>query len=197
MADVDLISDMLFTVERREAANLKLDNVKFVLNAVDVLAGDESYVALRKRRAKHRTLSEIQRRADQFRQQRAQEQQKAEERAKDQLAKRRESLQKVAEEIKNDPKLSPIEKQQKLQIAKETEQRRLDVAEANIEREKKKEIEKLKSREQRQIRHLEDQIRHRAVGFPPIPAVLLGIIVLLMRVNAELRHIEESRRVKK
>ena len=197
VADVDLISDMLFTVERREAANLKLDNVKFVLNAVDVLAGDESYVELRKRRAKYRPLTEIQRQTDEFRRQTASEQEKAEKDATQQLEKRRESLKKIAKEIEEDAKLSPIEKQQKLQIAKETEQRRLDVAEANIQREKQAKIEELKAREQRQIRRLEDEIRLGAVLLPPIPALLLGLIMLGLRLNAEVRMIEESRRVQK
>ncbi len=197
VADVDLVSDLLFTVERREAADLKLDNVKFVLNAVDVLAGDESYVELRKRRIRQRTLVEIERQAAEYRRRRAEEEQKAEQEAREQLAKRRESLEKIARQIEEDPTLSPLEKQQKLEIAKQTEQRRLDVARAEIEQEKQRKIEELRAREQRQIRELENRIRWRAVSLPPVPAVLLGIIVLLVRVNTELRYIEEARRVKR
>ena len=56
IADLDLISEQFFELRRQKVENLELDNVTFVLNCVDVLAGDESFVALRKRRLKHRTL---------------------------------------------------------------------------------------------------------------------------------------------
>jgi ABC-2 type transport system permease protein len=61
VADVDVVSDALFNVVQSDMHGLKLDNVKFILNCVDVLAGDTSYVDLRKRRPEHRTLKEVQR----------------------------------------------------------------------------------------------------------------------------------------
>ncbi len=197
VADIDVVSDSLFSIVKGELYGLKLDNVKFVLNCVDVLAGDDSYVELRKRRPIYRTLTEVQRQTDLFRKQRSEEQEKAEKDAKEQLEKRKESLRKQHEQIENDTKLTPREKATKLQIAQETEQRRLEVAEANIERDKRSKVEVIKAKEQRQIRKLEDQIRLRAIAFPPIPAILLGILILTLRLNAERRDIEASRMVDK
>ena len=56
IADLDMISEQFFELRRQKIENLELDNVTFVLNCVDVLAGDESFMAFRKQRLKHRTL---------------------------------------------------------------------------------------------------------------------------------------------
>lgn len=51
VSDADLISNQLFALEAsQQLPNLRIDNVKFVLNCVDVLAGESSYIDLRKRR---------------------------------------------------------------------------------------------------------------------------------------------------
>ena len=49
IADLDLISEQFFQLRRQKIEDLDLDNVTFVLNCVDVLAGDDAFVALRKR----------------------------------------------------------------------------------------------------------------------------------------------------
>ncbi|MCA1685928.1 MAG: Gldg family protein, partial [Planctomycetia bacterium] len=48
IADLDLISEEFFELRRQKVENLELDNVTFVLNCVDVLAGDDAFVTLRK-----------------------------------------------------------------------------------------------------------------------------------------------------
>ncbi|MDG2011854.1 MAG: GldG family protein, partial [Pirellulaceae bacterium] len=57
IADIDFISDMFF--QQREAIDTALDNFTFFLNAIEVLAGDESFVRLRNRRQTPRTLATI------------------------------------------------------------------------------------------------------------------------------------------
>ena len=59
IADLDLIAEQFFELRRRKVEDLEFDNVTFVLNCVDVLAGDESFVGLRRKRPMHRRLDVI------------------------------------------------------------------------------------------------------------------------------------------
>src|SRR5262249_3622343 len=78
IGDVDLIGEQFFELRRRGVENLNFDNVTFVLNAVDDLAGDPSFIALRKRRPKHRTLEAVEARTRQYEARRLEETQSAE-----------------------------------------------------------------------------------------------------------------------
>jgi ABC-2 type transport system permease protein len=195
VADVDIVSDALFNVVQSDMHGLKLDNVKFILNCVDVLAGDTSYVDLRKRRPQHRTLKEVQREADQFRQISQDEREKAETEADEALEEVTGELDKEIEKIDADETLTLIEKRQRMEIATQRKQRELDVEKANIDREKAEKLEQLKAREQRQIKQTENNFRFWAVLFPPIPSILLGMLVLGLRLTAEQKDIEEVRRL--
>lgn len=68
---------------------------------------------------------------------------------------------------------------------------------ANIEREKAKKIESIEAKTKQQIRAYEDWIRWWCILLPPIPAVVLGVIVLSSRINAEYRNVEADRLVKR
>jgi ABC-2 type transport system permease protein len=195
VADVDVVSDALFNVVQSDMHGLKLDNVKFILNCVDVLAGDTSYVDLRKRRPEHRTLKEVQRAADQFRENSQKERETAEEEAEKALKVVTADLDKEIEKIDADETLSLIEKRQRMEIARQRKQRELDVEKANIDREKAEKLAQLKAREQRQVKQTEDSFRFKAVFFPPIPSILLGMLVLGLRLMAEQKDIEEVRRL--
>ena len=59
VADVDMISDFFFQERNLGNLSMKFDNVTFVLNAVDSLVGDDSFIELRSRRPAHRTLVRV------------------------------------------------------------------------------------------------------------------------------------------
>jgi ABC-2 type transport system permease protein len=198
VADSDIISNQLFGLETsQQLPNLRIDNIKFVLNCVDVLAGETSYIDLRKRRPQLRTLTAIQEVSTKLREEQNKERGLAEGEAKEQFEKAQKRLDDAVTEIEKDPSLTPIQRQQKIQIIRETEQRKADVARATIEREKRQKMERIEAKTKRQIRAYEDQIRWWCIFLPPIPAVILGIIVLSFRINAEHRNVEADRLVKR
>jgi ABC-2 type transport system permease protein len=62
VADVETVSDVFFRWREQgslpgQDVNFDFDNVTFVLNALDALAGDDRFLELRKRRPQHRTLA--------------------------------------------------------------------------------------------------------------------------------------------
>ncbi|MEX1095639.1 MAG: Gldg family protein [Planctomycetales bacterium] len=196
VADLDLISNAIFQIVENDAYDLKLDNVRFVLNAVDVLAGDEAYLDLRKRRQQHRTLTRLEDRIGEFREQRRADEQNARTTAEQQIKATEERFQKRKKAIEDDPELSELEKRQKIGIAVEDERRRLAVARSNVEREMREKIEKLKAEEQREIRNLEGRIRFWAVGLPALPALFLGVLVWGVRLAQERSEVDPRRSVK-
>ena len=76
VADVDMLSPEFFRL--REQGNIPeagihfdFDNVTFVLNVLDELAGEQSFIDIRNRRLKHRTLTRIEERTEKARQEAA------------------------------------------------------------------------------------------------------------------------------
>lgn len=197
VADADLISDELFNIRERQAFGLKIDNITFLLNCVDQLAGDDSYISLRKRREKHRTLTLVERETSVFVKERNEEREKATKVAEAKLTEARDRLKAEREKIEQDPSLDNRTKQIMLRMAEENESRRLEVDEAKIEREKQQQIEKIKAQTERQIREIEDRIRWYAILFPPFPAIVLGLCFLFFSLKNENQNISPDRRLKK
>ncbi|MFM9966583.1 MAG: Gldg family protein [Planctomycetaceae bacterium] len=198
VADADIISNQLFSLEAsQQLPNLRIDNIKFVLNCVDVLAGETAYIELRKRRPQLRTLTAIQEVSNKLREEQTKERGLAESEAKDQFEKAQKQLDDAVAQIEKDTSLTPGQKNEKIRLVRATLQRTAEVARSNIEREKRQKMDRSEAKTKRQIRAYEDQIRWRSILFPPIPALILGIIVLSTRINAEYRNVEADRLVKR
>jgi ABC-2 type transport system permease protein len=194
VADADLISDWFFMVRERRMYGLDLDNVSFVLNAVDALAGDEDFIALRKRRPKHRTLTAVERETAKFIEQSAKEREKAAEDAKTALDATKKKLKEKIEKIEKDESLDPIQREQLKAIALEEERRRLEVTQAEIDQKKERTIDEIRARTERQIRQIEHRYYLLATIIPPIPAVVLGLLFWIRRLQKEQSEVPPSRR---
>jgi ABC-2 type transport system permease protein len=194
VADVDLISDWFFLIRNMGELNLNFDNVPFVLNAVDVLAGDRTFLDLRKRRAELRTLTGVEAQTAKFKEERIAMIKQAEEEAKKKLKDAQARLDEKRKEIEDNKQLSPPEKEELIHRLKEGEQRRLDVAKANIDRDKQQEIDNAKNVAERRSRETEHKIMLQAILIPPIPAIVLGVVVFLLRLGRERRFITPERR---
>ena len=111
------------------------------------------------------------------------------------LKKARERLTKKAENIQDSEGLGMIEKIQTLAMTQETEQQKFDGEKKRLEEKLAQQIQDIKTEERTQIRALEGKIRLLSCVLPPIPAVLIGIIFLGIRLKNERSNISASRRV--
>ena len=195
VADTDVISDFFFHLRETKQFNLDLDNVTFILNAVDMLAGDTAMIDLRNRRPKVRTLTSIEQQTKTFNKRANEERQAAADEAKKALKEAETRLADKVEKIKKDESLDEDSKMQRLVMAQQEESRRLEVEKANITQTKEKKIEESKLKMDRNTREVESSYYTRSLLASPIPAIILGLVVWLIRMNNEQRDIAPARRV--
>lgn len=196
VADIDIVHDNMFQVWQQQLLDLKIDNVLFVLNCVDSLAGDDQYIDLRKRRAVHRTLRVLENRKKAFEVQRQEQIAKADVAAEDELADAKTRLEAILADLRKDLEKGNVDVstvQVRLQNATEAENRKLLQREKEIEREKNETVRRVKMETEQDIRRIERGIWRWAVFIPPLPAIILGVIVLISRVVDERKGIASDR----
>lgn len=181
VADVDVMSEQFFDLRRQGSEELNFDNVTFVLNAVDSLAGDETYLPIRKRRPMHRTLETVEERTRTHRQREVDERNRAEQEAKDQVGSAQKRLDEKVAVLRGRTDLSEREREAKMQNLEEVENRRLEVEKTNIEDRKQREIERSRYRTEQEIRAVEQQIKWMSLFVFPVPAFVLALLVLAGR----------------
>ena len=165
----------------------------FVLNCVDMLCGDESFVKLRKKRPTYRTLETIEAINQEFTEEVLAKEAEAEKAADDALAAARKRLKDEVAKIEKDASLDWRNKQLKVKWIQNVEQRRLQRVEAETEREKQSTIEAARAEKERRIRSIQRRIRIGAVALPPLPAFFLALVVLWTRRRRENLGAVESR----
>ena len=185
VADLDLISEHFFELRRLKVGNLDFDNVTFVLNCVDVLAGDESFVTLRKKRPQHRTLLTLEAQTKKFIVDLQDQTKAAEEAAKDKLDQAQKAFDKQVDQVKSRTDLDDRTKEIMLANLQEVAQRRLDIDKARIEDEKLTKIRESKAESEQKTRAIENRVRSMAVAIPPLPPLILGLLVFGTRLRRE------------
>jgi ABC-2 type transport system permease protein len=197
IADMDMIADTFFFIRDKEWQGFHLDNITFVLNAVDELAGDDAFLAVRARRSRHRTLSRVEERTVEAKTRETDAAAKADADATKSLDEARKKLKEEAQKISGDKSLDNRTKQIMLAAAQENEARRFAVEEQLIKNAQKKKVKEIKDQTEREVRHIESRIRLLAIALPPVPALLLGIFVFAIRARDERQGIIPDRLVGK
>lgn len=197
IADLDFISEQFFELRRIGPPNLNFDNVSFFLNAMDVLVGDESFVALRNRRVRHRTLEAVEERVRAFTEQRTVEEEEAEASADEALRQAQERLDRRVAGVRERDDLDAQAQEIMARNLEEVENRRFQVLEANINAEKEVQIRASEERMEAQVRRIQTGIRTAAVLLPPVPVFLLGVWTFVRRRRAEREGAAAARRLRR
>ncbi len=196
VADLDLVSDVFYGLRRQGNAEFNLDNVTFAANCIDSLAGDDSYIALRKLRPAHRTLEVIEQVEQELNERVREATEKAREEAKEQLAEAQERLDSAVAEIEQNPNLDYRQKQILMEAKRQEEQARFDAEKRRIEDAERAKIRLAETDKRNEIRRVEDMITAAVQGLAPLPALLLGLLVLIRKLKLERAGIEPARRRK-
>jgi ABC-2 type transport system permease protein len=180
-----MMGEQFFELRRRGVETLNFDNVTFLLNAVDQLAGDSSFIALRKRRPRHRTLEAVETRTQVFEEQRRKENETAQATADQRLKEAQARFDLAVREVQHRADLDEQTKQIMISNLQEVENRRLAVARANIEDERQRQLEASRANMEASVRGVQNTIKLLAVALPPIPAFVLFVLVSLRRLKRE------------
>lgn len=204
VADLDFISNTVLVgwpelFRRQFDEEYDVDNLAFVFNSIDVLSGAFDSLELRGKRAKSRPLTRIQEQINKFREQRQEEIEKAEEKFKKDIDEAQARLDEVQEKIRKQGVQTlgeALTAMTTLQTEDQREQRKLKRLKEENEEKKQREVDRLKGEEMRKVEALQTRIRWQAVLLPPLPAILLGIIVLGVRLYRERSEIDPRRQAR-
>ncbi len=195
IADTDMMGEQFFELRRQGIESLSFDNVTFLLNAVDQLAGDESFISLRKRRRQHRTLETVEARTRVYEEGRLEETRRAEQEAEEKLEAAQARLDAAVQVLQERSDLDAQTKQIMIRNQERIENRRLAVARSNIEDEKERLIEGARADMEAAVRGIQNTIKIVAVALSPVPAFLLFLFVSVKRREREQMGVARDRLV--
>jgi ABC-2 type transport system permease protein len=211
VADMDLMSSPFVRLRARpgesDEIHWRFENVTFMLNIIDSLAGEDSYLEIRKRKLRHSTLRMVEASTQKARDHEAEERNKFQKNFEDALAKAKQENEKIEKNFETQyNKL--VEQQQRgesvnpaevaaantaLMEQKANLDRRLQVEEERLKRERDTQIKKIALEVDREIKGIQKRYKYIAVIIPPIPPLLVGVVVFFQRRLREREGISRAR----
>jgi ABC-2 type transport system permease protein len=198
VADIDALFGGFFQLRLQGAnqdieANLQPDNVTFVLNALDVLAGDKRFVEIRNRRRIHRTLKQIEERTLTARDKASKEREdffkNFESAISDEQKKLNDQISKIDKRTDIDQDRKDVEKEQVMEVGNQ----RLDVKRKQLQMKRDKEVRQIERELTLSIRKVQDWYKMWALLLPPILPMLIGVVVFYNRRANEREGVSKSR----
>ncbi|MEE9602106.1 MAG: Gldg family protein, partial [Thermoguttaceae bacterium] len=201
VSDIDMIHAAFFRF-REEGKDLmtgidfNFDNVTFVLNILDVLAGDDRFVDIRGRRPKHRTLScideltkEARKKSDNTREELQEEFETIQDKEQKEM---REHLDDLRERMSKE-NLDQLEILRRLELAGKDTNRRMQARIEQLRQKHERQMKKSETAMAEKIRQTQDWYKTWAVVLPPVLPLLLAALVFCIRRLGEREGVSRSR----
>lgn len=210
VTDIDCMSRTFVDIRNRppmlEDINFQFQNITFVLNAIDVLAGELRYPEVRRHIPTYSTLKLVESKADEARKEEAKKRtefsnefNKTIADVEEENAKSERELKDKIEKLQNEGAVDPQKMEElrrmlqgadikKVQLAK-----KFQVEKERLQRDRDKGIREARRQADDSIGKIQNYYKLLAVFVPPIPPLLVGIIVLVSRRLREREGISKNR----
>ena len=193
VTDIDFISDIFFNLRSQGSQQFNFNNVSFVLNAIDRLAGDDSFIALRSRHRKHRTLTYIDNIRTELVKERTKIIQDAEVEAAIQLQNAQRDLDIKLSEIEKNTELKKEDKERMLATVKNHHSQLFAVKRQEIKLEQDNKVRDAEENVSQQLNQNRQKIILMSTVLPPLLPFFIGLIIFALRRKREMTHISENR----
>jgi ABC-2 type transport system permease protein len=210
VTDIDCMSRTFVDIRNRppmlEDINFQFQNITFVLNAIDVLAGELRYPEVRRHIPTYSTLKLVESKADDFRKEEAikrtefsSEFNKTIADVEEENARSERELKDKIEKLQSEGAVDPQKMEElrrmlqgadikKVQLAK-----KFQVEKERLQRERDKGIREARRQADDSIGKIQNYYKLLAVFVPPIPPLLVGIMVFVSRRLREREGISKNR----
>ena len=195
VADMDWIIPDFFAIRKSGRRELlaATQNVTFILNIIDTLAGDDRFIGIRKRARVHRTLAKIDE-ATRANRQKAMDQEKDFlQEIQAEISAARKDFEDKVNEVRNTKGLSRVEQEQRIAMVARREQERLDAELRSIEAGRSRKLKLINYNLEQEISSVQNLYKRFAILIPPIPPLLVALYVFFRRREAEREGIAKTR----
>jgi ABC-2 type transport system permease protein len=208
VSDLDVLDDQFLFLRARpdEDVRFNFENVTFVLNVIDSLAGEHDFVEIRKRKPHYGSLKMVELRTEESREDELKEQQQYREQFDGAVKEANEEMDQSIKELQSavdalrkrsdageDVSAELAATAERLNIKRETAQQRFDAKRQQLERKRDRQIKSIRRDADLEIRQIQTGYKLWAVVLPPIPPLLVGLVVFVRRRLREREGISRSR----
>jgi ABC-2 type transport system permease protein len=209
VADIDVVSSAFVELRARPQNEMfgdlkfNFDNVSFVLNLLDDLAGVDRFHEIRTRKFRHSTLQAVENETNVTRtemmsevkkfQKEITDKEKSEDSAVQELEKKFDEQQEkiLTKQPVDYVALNALKQQRALEL--ESRRRKADVAKEEFKNKTLTQIEDLQLDHEQKVQRIQNKFKTWALALPPIPPLLLGLIVFARRRLLEREGISKTR----
>lgn len=204
VSDIDMLHNEIFQLQEQGSPpgmgiNLDFENVPFIFNAIDSVAGDDRFLAIRTRRPVHRTLQRIDKATNIMREKTLERQEQYKKSVEEQITLEQEKMNdrivKIREDMKNST-LTQEEIEAQLAAVLISAQKNLQGKTETLNREMEQRIERETVDLNEFVHKVQGEYKFYAVALPPIPPLLIGFCVFISRRMREYEGVPKTRRKK-
>jgi ABC-2 type transport system permease protein len=209
-SDLDCMSSVFIDIRKNPSQlddiKFQFQNITFVLNVVDVLAGETKYPAIRRHVPTYSTLKLVEAQADEARREEAQERSKAVEKYNEKLAdaeaessKAERQFKEAVDKLQTQGAIDSSKQQELLQRMTEYQMKqaqlakKLELEREKLSRDRDRNIRDARRKADEAVDEIQNNYKWLAVFIPPIPPLLVGIVVFVSRRLREREGISKTR----